>query len=263
VRPRFNQVEAGRSRVRKAGTGAGTAIDSKRPARGQPLARDEEQIYFFGTIKSFAALATRNLTTVLALIWMASPVWGVASHATFRFASLMDVVNHYDSFKSLHLDGPGQEGFGRIPEIAVIWAMVVFRQRGGLEAVRQTRVPGLLDSKNTVTRSIKKTSNNQARCARSPEALATRLSRCRRYANKQTENQDFCRRWRSGRDVPRQEIDWFCIRANCESKPDRKKSGGATIACIRPAIDPQGQKRRYIENRPTNFSTGRGFRPID
>ena len=43
--------------------------------------------YFFGgAMTSFAALATRNLTTVLALILMASPVWGLRPMRALRSA---------------------------------------------------------------------------------------------------------------------------------------------------------------------------------
>ncbi len=42
--------------------------------------------YFLGAIASFAALATRNFTTVLALIWMGSPVCGLRPTRALRCA---------------------------------------------------------------------------------------------------------------------------------------------------------------------------------
>src|ERR1700730_3062626 len=41
---------------------------------------------FLGAIASLAALATRNFTTVLALIWMGSPVCGLRPTRAFRCA---------------------------------------------------------------------------------------------------------------------------------------------------------------------------------
>src|SRR5229473_4477238 len=42
--------------------------------------------YFLGAIASFAALATRNFTTVFALIWMGSPVCGLRPTRALRCA---------------------------------------------------------------------------------------------------------------------------------------------------------------------------------
>src|SRR5215469_16541416 len=44
------------------------------------------QTYFLGAIASLAALATRNFTTVFALIWIGSPVWGLRPTRALRCA---------------------------------------------------------------------------------------------------------------------------------------------------------------------------------
>src|SRR5205807_8013743 len=44
------------------------------------------RLYFLGAMASFAALATRNFTTVLALIWMGSPVCGLRPMRALRCA---------------------------------------------------------------------------------------------------------------------------------------------------------------------------------
>src|ERR1039458_4344075 len=51
-----------------------------------PCVRSPECYFFTGAITSFAALATRNLTTVLALILIAAPVWGVRQRRALRSA---------------------------------------------------------------------------------------------------------------------------------------------------------------------------------
>src|ERR1700733_5046867 len=51
-----------------------------------PLGFSPEYYFLGGAITSFAALATRNLTTVLALILMASPVCGLRPMRAFRSA---------------------------------------------------------------------------------------------------------------------------------------------------------------------------------
>src|SRR5437763_10481070 len=48
----------------------------KKPALGRLFYQNQEN-YFLGAIASFAALATRNFTTVFALIWIGSPVCGL------------------------------------------------------------------------------------------------------------------------------------------------------------------------------------------
>src|SRR5215470_13516960 len=58
---------------RKAGTGP--AFESK-----------QDSTYFLGAIASFAALATRNFTTVFALIWIGSPVCGLCPVRALRCA---------------------------------------------------------------------------------------------------------------------------------------------------------------------------------
>src|SRR5579864_6418338 len=50
------------------------------------LHSNENQNYFLGAIASFAALATRNFTTVFALIWIGSPVWGLRPTRALRCA---------------------------------------------------------------------------------------------------------------------------------------------------------------------------------
>src|SRR5947209_14980971 len=58
---------------------------NQRPARaGLHLLQHWD--YFLGAIASFAALATRNFTTVLALIWMGSPVCGLRPTRALRCA---------------------------------------------------------------------------------------------------------------------------------------------------------------------------------
>src|ERR1035437_4611079 len=52
-----------------------------------PYVRTRKSNYFFaGAITSLAALATRNFTTVLALILMAAPVWGLRPMRALRSA---------------------------------------------------------------------------------------------------------------------------------------------------------------------------------
>ena len=48
------------------------------------LDRVENKNYFFGAIASLVAFATRNFTTVLALIWMGSPVCGLRPMRALR-----------------------------------------------------------------------------------------------------------------------------------------------------------------------------------
>src|SRR5580700_5925765 len=59
---------------------------NQRPALGRPSSDLEQQNYFLGAIASFAALATRNFTTVFALIWMGSPVCGLRPMRALRCA---------------------------------------------------------------------------------------------------------------------------------------------------------------------------------
>src|SRR5580698_6453664 len=53
---------------------------------GRPLIDFKNYYGFLGAIASFAALATRNFTTVLALIWMGSPVCGLRPTRALRCA---------------------------------------------------------------------------------------------------------------------------------------------------------------------------------
>src|SRR5205814_4977147 len=55
----------------------------KKPALGRLFYQNQEN-YFLGAIASFAALATRNFTTVLALIWVGSPVCGLRPMRALR-----------------------------------------------------------------------------------------------------------------------------------------------------------------------------------
>src|SRR5438128_11395117 len=57
----------------------------KKPALGRLFYQNQEN-YFLGAIASFAALATRNFTTVLALIWISSPVCGLRPMRALRCA---------------------------------------------------------------------------------------------------------------------------------------------------------------------------------
>src|SRR5437588_10619612 len=57
----------------------------KKPALGRLFYQNQEN-YFLGAIASFAALATRNFTTVLALIWIGSPVCGLRPMRALRCA---------------------------------------------------------------------------------------------------------------------------------------------------------------------------------
>src|SRR5205814_7482504 len=57
----------------------------KKPALGRLFYQNQEN-YFLGAIASFAALATRNFTTVLALIWIGSPVCGLRPTRALRCA---------------------------------------------------------------------------------------------------------------------------------------------------------------------------------
>jgi hypothetical protein len=50
------------------------AANTKGRLLSRPLHRTWNENYFLGAMASLAALATRNFTTVLALIWMGSPV---------------------------------------------------------------------------------------------------------------------------------------------------------------------------------------------
>src|ERR1700689_1210565 len=59
---------------------------NQRPALGRPSSNLRKSNYFLGAIASFAALATRNFTTVLALIWMGSPVCGLRPTRALRCA---------------------------------------------------------------------------------------------------------------------------------------------------------------------------------
>src|SRR5271165_3145209 len=56
------------------------------PQGSSPLVRSPECYFFTGAITSLAALATRNFTTVLALILMASPVCGLRPMRALRSA---------------------------------------------------------------------------------------------------------------------------------------------------------------------------------
>src|SRR2546423_2012587 len=57
----------------------------KKPALGRLFYQNQEN-YFLGAIASLAALATRNFTTVLALIWIGSPVCGFRPTRALRCA---------------------------------------------------------------------------------------------------------------------------------------------------------------------------------
>src|SRR5436305_7793273 len=57
----------------------------KKPALGRLFYQNQEN-YFLGAIASFAALATRNFTTVFALIWIGSPVCGLRPMRALRCA---------------------------------------------------------------------------------------------------------------------------------------------------------------------------------
>src|SRR6185369_45401 len=52
----------------------------------RPSHKPKNQNYFLGAIASLVALATRNFTTVLALIWMGSPVCGLRPMRALRCA---------------------------------------------------------------------------------------------------------------------------------------------------------------------------------
>src|SRR5258707_1358496 len=74
-----------RGRIIGAVWSEATIIKSQRPALR--LAFDfwlTSRSYFLGAIVSFTALATRNFTTVLALIWMGSPVCGLRPMRALR-----------------------------------------------------------------------------------------------------------------------------------------------------------------------------------
>src|ERR1700679_2139581 len=57
-----------------------------RPASSGSDRRHHSSYFFGGAMVSLAALATRNLTTVLALILMVSPVWGLRPRRALRSA---------------------------------------------------------------------------------------------------------------------------------------------------------------------------------
>src|ERR1700675_4683286 len=62
---------------------------SQQKIKGRPKAglRNESYTnYFLGAIASLAALATRNLSTVLAGIWMGSPVCGLRPTRALRYS---------------------------------------------------------------------------------------------------------------------------------------------------------------------------------
>src|SRR5580700_9092736 len=59
---------------------------NQRPALGRPSSNLRKSNYFLGAIASFAAFATRNFTTVFALIWMGSPVCGLRPMRALRCA---------------------------------------------------------------------------------------------------------------------------------------------------------------------------------
>src|SRR3981081_2111955 len=76
--PRMNSVTGARSKK----------TQQKIKGRTEPafVIDLEAENYFLGAIASLAALATRNFTTVLALIWMGSPVCGLRPTRALRCA---------------------------------------------------------------------------------------------------------------------------------------------------------------------------------
>ncbi len=72
-----SDYRAGEARVSKASANTEGRLLS-RPSRCGKLD------YFFGAIASLVALAMRNFTTVLALIWMGSPVCGLRPMRALR-----------------------------------------------------------------------------------------------------------------------------------------------------------------------------------
>ena len=64
-----------------------SSFTTKSKGRPRPaFDSNSKQNYFLGAIASFAALATRNFTTVFALIWIGSPVWGLRPTRALRCA---------------------------------------------------------------------------------------------------------------------------------------------------------------------------------
>src|SRR5450755_746454 len=61
---------------KEAGDPAAEVVSANTKGRllSRPLHRTGNENYFLGAMASLAALATRNFTTVLALIWIGSPV---------------------------------------------------------------------------------------------------------------------------------------------------------------------------------------------
>ena len=67
---------------RKLDGGSG---ESEGNVRGATYAKEESRDYFFPRMASFAAFAILNLTTRLAGILIASPVWGLRPVLAFLF----------------------------------------------------------------------------------------------------------------------------------------------------------------------------------
>ena len=63
----------------------------------------EGENYFLGAIASLAALATRNFTTVLAGILIASPISGVAAHARLAVGLHQTAQSRDDEYTVLFL----------------------------------------------------------------------------------------------------------------------------------------------------------------
>src|SRR5499427_10068429 len=65
---------------------AGCTLNTSKAGGRPAFDSTQNPYYFFGAIASFAALATRNFTTVFALIWIGSPVWGLRPMRALRWA---------------------------------------------------------------------------------------------------------------------------------------------------------------------------------